>query len=137
MKFVEASFQQDSEKFWVEFIEVFGEDIAEAANEARPGALANLLHQLLCTSIDLLTIAKARLMRGGLDINLMRIELRYTENHSLKLQVVPLDEDHQPIQVNLEMPALIFNPSKEDIKENTGKPGSIVSFLHTKLPGEN
>ncbi|MBI3045956.1 MAG: hypothetical protein HYY86_00205 [Candidatus Harrisonbacteria bacterium] len=138
MKFVEAGYREDPGKFQHDFVEMFAKDVAECLGVEEPKALADIFYQLICSVIDAMSIAKLRMAdKEGIDVILMRVELIKLNPKGLKFQVIPLNNEREPITTNLEMPALILNPDQEEMKKNLKTGRSIVSFLLPKLPKSN
>src|SRR3989338_7765964 len=118
MKFIEVEYREGSGKFQQDFVEMFAKDVAECLGVEEPKALADIFYQLICSVIDAMNLAKLRMAdKKGLNVTLIRVELIKLNPKGLKFQIVPLNNEREPITTDLEMPALILNPDQEEIEK--------------------
>jgi len=138
MKFIEVEYREGSGKFQQDFVEMFAKDVAECLGVEEPKALADIFYQLICSVIDAMNLAKLRMAdKKGLNVTLIRVELIKLNPKGLKFQIVPLNNEREPITTDLEMPALILNPDQEEIEKNLKTGRSVVSFFLSELPKRN
>jgi len=136
MKYIEAGYDGDPNKFQLDFVNTFGKDIAECIGEMNLKELTSSFYQLICITIDVMSLARKKLEDNGITVNLMRVELIKLEFKRIKLQIVPLNNKGQPIATDLEMPTVILNPDEKEKRKKLTS-GSIIYPLLPELPKNN